>query len=64
MKRFSVRHLMLCEVSVWRTIEANTFEEALERTKLIDTVTATESGADYEIVHDVGIKELTIKELA
>lgn len=62
MKRFTVRHLMLCEVSVWRTIEAETFEKALEQTKLIDTVTATESGADYEIVNDVSIKELSIKE--
>jgi hypothetical protein len=64
MKRYAVRHLVLCEVSVWRTIEVETFEDALEKMRSLVTVTSSGGGADYEIVHDVAVKEFSIKELA
>lgn len=62
MKKFKVKHLVLCEVSVWRTIQAESFEDAMAQVYKIDTVTSTTTGADYEIVHDVEIKALSIKE--
>jgi hypothetical protein len=62
MKKFKVKHLVLCEVSVWRTIQAESFEDAMAQVYKIDTVTSTSTGADYEIVHDVEIKALSIKE--
>ena len=60
MKKYNVRHLMLCEVSVWRTIEAVSFEDAMEQVNAIVTVTSTDTGADYEIVHDVDVKSMSI----
>jgi hypothetical protein len=51
---------MLCEVSVWRTIEAVSFEDAMEQINSIVTVTSTDTGADYEIVHDVDVKSMSI----
>lgn len=60
MKKYNVRHLMLCEVSVWRTIEAVSFEDAMEQVNSIVTVTSTDTGADYEIVHDVDVKSMSI----
>ena len=62
MKKFKVKHLVLCEVSVWRTIQAESFEDAMAQVYKIETVTSTSTGADYEIVHDVEIKALSIKE--
>ena len=62
MEKFKVKHLVLCEVSVWRTIQAESFEDAMAQVYKIDTVTSTTTGADYEIVHDVEIKALSIKE--
>ena len=61
MKKYRVEHLMICEVSVWRTIEAKTFEDALEKIKSITTVTSTDTGADYEIVYDMDVKSMRIK---
>ena len=61
LKKYNVRHLMLCEVSVWRTIEAETFEDALEQINAIVTVTSTELGADYEIVADLDVKSMQIR---
>ena len=60
MKKYNVKHLMLCEVSVWRTIEAETFEDAVAKVYEIGTVTATDTGADYEIIHDVDVIEMNI----
>lgn len=62
MKKFKVKHLLLCEVSTWRIVQAETFEDAMEQVKAIDTLTDTSTGADYEIVHDVEIKAMSIKE--
>ena len=61
LKKYNVRHLMLCEVSVWRTIKAETFEDALEQINAIVTVTSTELGADYEIVADLDVKSMQIR---
>ena len=61
LKKYNVRHLMRCEVSVWRTIEAETFEDALEQINAIVTVTSTELGADYEIVADLDVKSMQIR---
>ncbi len=61
MKKYNVKHLMLCEVSVWRTIEAVSFEDAMEQVNAIVTVTSTESGADYEITTDLDVKSMHIR---
>ena len=62
LKKYNVKHLMLCEVSVWRTIEAETFEDALEQVNSIVTVTGcNERGRDYEIVADLEVKSMQIR---
>lgn len=58
---FKVQHLVLCEVSTWRTIEADNFDDALLKVEAIETVTAS-GGCNYEIVNDIKIKSVTITE--
>jgi hypothetical protein len=60
MKKFRVKHVVVCEVSVWRTIEAESMEQAIGMVADIETVTSTATGADYEIVNDIEIKAVSI----
>jgi hypothetical protein len=59
MALFKVEHTMLCEVNVWRVIEAKNFDQAMEIVKSIETVTDS-SQCDYEIVSDIHVRQCTI----
>ena len=63
MKKYMVKHLVLCEVSVWRTIEAENEADALAQAAAIECVTDTSSGAGCEIVNDVEVKQVSVKEM-
>jgi len=63
MKKYRVKHLILCEVSTWRVIEAKNYAEALVKVAEIETVTSTAGSAcDYEIVGDREVIAMSIKE--
>jgi hypothetical protein len=59
---FKVKHLVLCEVRVWRTIEADNFDAALLKVAAIEYVTDTSTGADHEVINDIKIESVTITE--
>ena len=61
MKKYRVKHLILCEVSTWRVIEAKNYSEALAKVAEIETVTST-GECDYEIVGDRDVLAMSIKE--
>jgi hypothetical protein len=61
MATFRVNHIVLCEVSTWRTIEADNFDDALLKVAAIEYVTDS-SSCNYEIVNDVKIESVTITE--
>lgn len=61
MKTFEVSHVVLCKVHAWRTIEADSYEDALTRVAAIRHI--TDSGSNYEIVDDVSIKQIAIREM-
>ena len=65
MKKYEVRHLVLCDVRVHRVIEAEDYESALAKVAAIETITATNAGgnADYEIIDDLNVKAMSIKEV-
>ena len=50
---------MLCAVNVWRVVAAENIEQALEKAKAIETVTAS-GECDYEIVSDIHVRQCTI----
>jgi uncharacterized protein YggE len=60
MDYFRIEHTMLCAVNVWRVIAAENIEQAFEKAKAIETVTAS-GECDYEIVCDLEMLELTVK---
>jgi hypothetical protein len=63
MKKYMVKHLVLCEVNVWRTIEAENYADALAQVAAIEYLTDTSSGADHEVVNDIEVKQVLIKEM-
>ena len=63
MKKYMVKHLVLCEVNVWRTIEAHSFDDALAQVAAIECLTDTSNGADHEVVNDLDVKQVSIREL-
>ena len=63
MKKYMVKHLVLCEVNVWRTIEAENYADALAKVAAIECITDTSNGADHEVVNDLEVKQLSIKEM-
>jgi hypothetical protein len=63
MKKFRVSHIVLCKVHVWRTIAADSYEDALCQAAAIECITDTSNGADFEIVDDEAVKQITIKEI-
>ena len=63
MKKYMVKHLVLCEVSVWRTIEAENEADAFAQVAAIEYLTDTSSGAGCEIVTDVEVKQVSVKEI-
>ena len=64
MKQYKVKHVVLCEVHTYRIVEAESIEAAMVAVSQIQTVTAGDSAmsCDYEIVADVEVKAVTIKE--
>jgi len=64
MKQFKVKHVVLCEVHTYRVVAANDMTDALNKIAAIGTVTAAsgDMACDYEIVHDIEVKAVTIKE--
>lgn len=63
MKKFRISHIVLCKVHVWRTIVADSYEDALRKAAAIECITDTSNGADYEVVDDEAVKQITIKEI-
>jgi hypothetical protein len=61
MKKYRVKHLVLCEVSTWRVVEAKNYAEALAKVAEIETVTSA-GECDYEIVSDREVIAMSIKE--
>jgi hypothetical protein len=59
MKQFKVKQVVLCEVHTYRVVDAENMTDALNKVAAIETATA---GCDYEIVSDVEVKAVTIKE--
>lgn len=60
MKKYMVKHTVICEVSAWRVIEAENYADALAKVAAIHTVTAE---SNYEIVNDLEVKQVSIKEI-
>lgn len=61
MAKYRVEHVVICEVNVWRVIEADNYTEAMGKVSSIQTITSTSEGADYEIITDMEIKEILIR---
>ena len=59
MATFKVKHIILCKVSAWRTIEADNFDAALLKAAAIECVTDS-STCSYEILDDIKIESITI----
>ena len=62
-KKYSVRHVLLCEVVAWRTIYADNMDEAMDKVAKIETITATSDGGDYEIMSDLETKSIIVEEV-
>ena len=58
MKKYKVKQLVLCEVATYRTIEANSMDEAMGKVAGIETATAD---CDYEITADREVLSVAIK---
>ncbi len=63
MKTYMVKHTVTCEVNVWRTIEAENYADALAKVAALECLTDTSTGADHEIVNDLEVKHVSIREL-
>ena len=63
MKKFTITHIVLCEVATYRTVFAENFDEAMQKAAAIETVTATYNDGDHEIIADLEIKKLSITEV-
>jgi len=61
MKTYMVKHRVICEVNVWRTIEAETFAAAMRQVSATKYITCTDD-ATSEIVNDIAVKSVTITE--
>jgi len=64
MKQYKVKHVVLCEVHTYRVVVAKDIHEALTFVAAIETATASigDTPCDYEIVSDIEVKAVTIKE--
>lgn len=62
MKDFKVRQLVLCEVSVWYYIKAESHEQALQIVANNKCPTST-SGVDYEINSDEKIIQTFVEDV-
>jgi hypothetical protein len=64
MKQYKVKQVVLCEVHTYRVVAANDMTDALNKVAAIETATASngDMSCDYEIVSDIEIKAVTIKE--
>ena len=58
MKKYKVKQLVLCEVATYRTVEANSIDEAMSNVAKIETATAE---CSYEIVSDREVLSVAIK---
>jgi hypothetical protein len=63
MKKYMVKHLVVCEVNVWRTIAAENYADALAQVAAIEYLTDTSTGADHEVVNDIEVKQVSIREM-
>jgi len=58
MNLYKVKQIVLCEVATYRTIEANSIEEAMGKVAGIETATAE---CDYEILSDREVLSVAIE---
>ena len=63
MKKYMVKHTVVCEVNVWRVIEAENYADALAKVAAIECITDTSNGADHEVINDLEVKQVSIKEI-
>ena len=63
MKKYMVKHTVVCEVNVWWVIEAENYADALAKVAAIECITDTSNGADHEVVNDLEAKQVSIKEI-
>ena len=63
MKKYTVKHTVICEVNVWRVIEAENYADALAKVAAIECLTDTSNGADHEVINDLEVKQVSIKEI-
>ena len=63
MKKYMVKHTVVCEVNVWRVIEAENYADALAKVAAIECIPDTSTGADHEVVNDLDVKQVSIKEI-
>jgi hypothetical protein len=57
MNSYKVKQIVLCEVATYRTIKANSMEEAMSKMAGIETATAE---CDYEILSDREVLSVVI----
>ena len=62
MAKYDVRQKVMCEVSVWYTVEANSHNEAILIVSSIHTPTSV-SNADFEIISDCNILSTSVKRI-
>ncbi len=63
MKTYMVKHTVTCEVNVWRTIAAENYADAIAQVAAIECPTDTSTGADHEVINDLEVKQVSIKEI-
>lgn len=63
MKQYMVNHTVICEVRTWRAIEAENYADALAKVAAIECLTDTSTGADHEVINDLEVKQVSIREL-
>jgi hypothetical protein len=62
MSKFNVEQIVLCEVRVWYTVEANNHTQALEIVAKNDCPTdRSMDGTDYEIISDTEILKTKVE---
>jgi hypothetical protein len=55
--KFKVQAIIRCDVSVWRTVEATDYYEALD---LVKDISTGDGNVDYEIISDRETMSITL----
>ncbi len=61
LKKFNVRQVILCEVAVWKVMEAENIDDALVKLS-VRSCTTGDSDVDYEIISDIRVLETKVRE--